>query len=320
MSDNKSVSLRTRKFITNRLLARKQFVVEVIHPGLATVPKAEIKDRLAKLYKVSDPQTIVIYGFTTNFGGNRSSGFGLIYDNLAAFKKYEPKYRLVRAGLATKGTISRKLRKEKKNRVKKVSGTKKAKILYLEYSSILAPSQVMMLLIPKIVGEEETKSEEAGAVSTVELKLQMTSFVQVRDDEVGLFRIRPEGERDDEEECHQIHWSGIDRSYDSSVDGSAIDRRRAECAGGDVGVLLRNVNNGVADLHHRHDHRHGEVGKLHVTTSYPPWAASEEWAKEFQVAEMLTLRSFARDADVTMKSLLDSRRALYQNQNGSFIA
>ncbi|PRP86355.1 histone-lysine N-methyltransferase SUV39H2-like [Planoprotostelium fungivorum] len=45
-------------------------------------------------------------------------------------------------------------------------------------------------------------------------------------------------------------------------------------------------------------HVHTSLGKLHMTTSYPPWAASEEWAKEFQAAEMLTLRSFARDADI----------------------
>jgi ribosomal protein S24E len=34
-----AVTLRTRKFMTNRLLARKQFVLEVIHPGRANVSK-----------------------------------------------------------------------------------------------------------------------------------------------------------------------------------------------------------------------------------------------------------------------------------------
>jgi hypothetical protein len=36
---NTAVTLRTRKFMTNRLLARKQFVLEVIHPGRANVSK-----------------------------------------------------------------------------------------------------------------------------------------------------------------------------------------------------------------------------------------------------------------------------------------
>jgi small subunit ribosomal protein S24e len=42
MADAKAsaaVTLRTRKFMTNRLLARKQFVLEVIHPGRANVSK-----------------------------------------------------------------------------------------------------------------------------------------------------------------------------------------------------------------------------------------------------------------------------------------
>ena len=30
------------------------------------------------------------------FGGGKSTGFGLIYDNLDSAKKFEPKYRLVR--------------------------------------------------------------------------------------------------------------------------------------------------------------------------------------------------------------------------------
>lgn len=30
------------------------------------------------------------------FGGGKSTGFGLVYDNLDAAKKFEPKYRLIR--------------------------------------------------------------------------------------------------------------------------------------------------------------------------------------------------------------------------------
>jgi Ribosomal protein S24e len=33
------------------------------------------------------------------FGGGKSTGFGLIYDNLDSAKKFEPKYRLVRVSL-----------------------------------------------------------------------------------------------------------------------------------------------------------------------------------------------------------------------------
>ncbi len=48
MSD-KVISVRTRKFMTNRLLARKQCIVDVNHPGSAGVSKADIKEKIAKM-------------------------------------------------------------------------------------------------------------------------------------------------------------------------------------------------------------------------------------------------------------------------------
>ncbi|KAM3332401.1 hypothetical protein ACQJBY_027917 [Aegilops geniculata] len=130
MADTKAsaaVTLRTRKFMTNRLLSRKQFVLEVIHPGKANVPKAELKDKLAKMYDVKDANCIFVFKFRTHFGGGKSTGFGLIYDNLETAKKFEPKYRLIRNGLATKVEKSRKQIKERKNRSKKIRGVKKTK-------------------------------------------------------------------------------------------------------------------------------------------------------------------------------------------------
>merc|ERR1712098_13271 len=95
-----SVTLRTRKFLTNRLLARRQMVVDVLHPGRATV--------------------IFCFGFRTAFGGGKTTGFALIYDSLDFAKKFEPKHRLVRHGLLTIKKDSAKQRKERKNKQKKV--------------------------------------------------------------------------------------------------------------------------------------------------------------------------------------------------------
>lgn len=121
----KSCTIRTRKFMTNRLLFRKQFVIDVLHPGRPNVPKAELKEKLAKMYDVRDPQQVFCFGFRTQFGGGKSTGFGLIYDTLDAAKKFEPRYRLVRNGLADKIEKSRKQIKERKNRSKKIRGVKK---------------------------------------------------------------------------------------------------------------------------------------------------------------------------------------------------
>lgn len=122
-----TATIRTRKFMTNRLLCRKQMVCDVIHPGLSSVSKTEIREKLAAMYKVT-PDVCFVFGFRTAFGGGRSTGFALIYDTLDFAKKFEPKYRLVRHGLMEIKKQTRKQRKERRNRMKKVRGTAKAKI------------------------------------------------------------------------------------------------------------------------------------------------------------------------------------------------
>jgi small subunit ribosomal protein S24e len=87
---NDTVTIRTRKFMTNRLLQRKQMVIDVLHPGKATVPKTEIREKLAKMYKTT-PDVIFVLGFRTHFGGGKTTGFGMIYDSLDYAKKNEPK-------------------------------------------------------------------------------------------------------------------------------------------------------------------------------------------------------------------------------------
>lgn len=91
------------------------------------MPKSELSEKLTKMYKVSDPSTIFLFGFSTHFGGGKSTGFGVIYDSLASAKKFEPTYRLRRAGMAEATTGSRKQRREKKNRLLKLRGTAKAR-------------------------------------------------------------------------------------------------------------------------------------------------------------------------------------------------
>ncbi|CAI9768748.1 unnamed protein product [Fraxinus pennsylvanica] len=124
---DKAVTIRTRKFMTNRLLSRKQFIIDVLHPGRPNVSKAELKEKLARMYEVKDPNAIFVFKFRTHFGGGKSTGFGLIYDSVENAKKYEPKYRLIRNGLDTKVEKSRKQLKERKNRAKKIRGVKKTK-------------------------------------------------------------------------------------------------------------------------------------------------------------------------------------------------
>ncbi|KAF4980462.1 hypothetical protein FZEAL_3535 [Fusarium zealandicum] len=128
MADNDSpVTLRTRKFIRNPLLGRKQMVVDILHPNRANISKEELREKLGGLYKAQKDQ-ISVFGLRTQYGGGKTTGFALVYDSPEAMKKFEPQYRLVRVGLATKAErASRQQRKQRKNRQKTLRGTAKTK-------------------------------------------------------------------------------------------------------------------------------------------------------------------------------------------------
>merc|ERR1712127_703006 len=130
MGADTACTIRVRKFLTNRLLGRKQFVIDVLHPNRASVPKEELKEKLAKTCKVSDPKCVFLWGFKVAFGGQRSAGFGVIYDSLDLAKKSLSKHLLMREGLKEKpkGKLARKASKERKNKVLKVRGAEKAAV------------------------------------------------------------------------------------------------------------------------------------------------------------------------------------------------
>merc|ERR1712007_37589 len=104
----KDVVVRARKFQDNRLLARKQCVVDIWHNNTACASRTDIAET----------------------AGGRTSGFCLIYDSKDARKKYEPIHRLRRTKDAGEKdtTMTRKIKKELKIKRKKVRGTAKAKI------------------------------------------------------------------------------------------------------------------------------------------------------------------------------------------------
>eukprot|EP00612_Vaucheria_litorea_P005522 CAMPEP_0171459970 /NCGR_PEP_ID=MMETSP0945-20130129/5031_1 /TAXON_ID=109269 /ORGANISM="Vaucheria litorea, Strain CCMP2940" /LENGTH=132 /DNA_ID=CAMNT_0011986075 /DNA_START=30 /DNA_END=428 /DNA_ORIENTATION=- len=121
--------IRTRKLMRNRLLMRKQMVLEILHPQQPCPSREAVKEKVAKMFKVKDSKCISIFGFRTIYGGGKTSGFCLVYDNVIAFKKFEPKYRQTRNGEKFKEKVPRQQRKERKNRAKKFTGTKDRKAL-----------------------------------------------------------------------------------------------------------------------------------------------------------------------------------------------
>lgn len=94
-----SFTIRIRKAFDNKLLQRKQFVLDILHPGVGGVSKEQLRGKLSQINKGCDENAIVIFGLKGVFGGGRSTAFGLIYYSVDAAKKFEPKYRLKRQGL-----------------------------------------------------------------------------------------------------------------------------------------------------------------------------------------------------------------------------
>ncbi|OAA56828.1 Ribosomal protein S24e [Cordyceps fumosorosea ARSEF 2679] len=131
MADNDTpVTLRTRKFLRNPLLGRKQMVVDILHPGRAGISKTELSEKLGAMYKASKDQ-ISVFGLKSQFGGGKTTGFATVYDSPEAMLKFEPRYRLIRVGKATKPERAAKQQlcagKQRKNRLKKLRGTAKVK-------------------------------------------------------------------------------------------------------------------------------------------------------------------------------------------------
>lgn len=50
------------------------------------------------MYKTT-PDVVFAFGFRTQFGGGKTTGFAMVYDSLDYAKKNEPKHRLARVSL-----------------------------------------------------------------------------------------------------------------------------------------------------------------------------------------------------------------------------
>ena len=118
--------LYTRKMVNNPLLARRQVLIEMIHPDQGCIKKDAIKARLAGMFK-APAEAIAVFGLKSKFGGGRSTCFGLIYSNVDARKKFDSKKMLRRDKMAKPDPVRRKQKKEMKGKEKRVRGIEKAK-------------------------------------------------------------------------------------------------------------------------------------------------------------------------------------------------
>jgi small subunit ribosomal protein S24e len=123
---------RFTKVKNNRLLNRVQLVVDVYHAADAKVTKDQIKEVVAAKYK---KKHVVLVQVKKLFGGGRTKGIALVYDNEESLKKIENvkrqdrEYReslpLKERKKSQKKKEGRKVRKVKKHQNSKKVGTVK---------------------------------------------------------------------------------------------------------------------------------------------------------------------------------------------------
>jgi small subunit ribosomal protein S24e len=124
--DKDKMIVRFSKIKNNRLLNRVQMIVDVFHPSEAKVTKDTIREYIRTHFK---KQHVSLFGVKKFFGGGRTKGFCLIYDNEESLRKNEPAYRLKRVEVEKLPPKDRKKAGKKEGRkvqkVKKHQGQKK---------------------------------------------------------------------------------------------------------------------------------------------------------------------------------------------------
>lgn len=123
-----AVTIKTRKLRVNKLLSRKELLLDIYHEGKPNVSQKELKELVANKFRW-DPKNLIVFGIKTAFGGNRSTGFALAYDSQNYLVKYEPNYRLRRMAILPKRNPQRKPKKELKRKIKKSRAGERRKVL-----------------------------------------------------------------------------------------------------------------------------------------------------------------------------------------------
>lgn len=92
--------------MTNRLLRQERTATHGLHPAKATLPKTEVREKLAAMYKTA-PDAIVAFGFRALLVGGETTGCAMMRESLDYAKKNEAEQRLGRRGLDEKEKTSR---------------------------------------------------------------------------------------------------------------------------------------------------------------------------------------------------------------------
>eukprot|EP01120_Amphizonella_sp_Union-15-10_P017374 TRINITY_DN9627_c0_g1_i1.p1 TRINITY_DN9627_c0_g1~~TRINITY_DN9627_c0_g1_i1.p1 ORF type:complete len:118 (+),score=13.26 TRINITY_DN9627_c0_g1_i1:115-468(+) len=105
---DETYTLQISTLSTNKLLQRREMSLEILHIGVGTIPKAKIQRRLKEIFTPDDLNQIVLFGFTSDFGGGVTRGNAFIYDSLDAFILFEARYNLAKVSKGCKKEFQKK--------------------------------------------------------------------------------------------------------------------------------------------------------------------------------------------------------------------
>lgn len=133
------LNIRFSHVKNNRLLNRVQMIVDVFHPRELKVTKEMIREAIKNKFKKPN---ILLVNVKKLFGGGRTKGFALVYDNEESMKKIEHARRLDREAKEKlppkerkkggKKKDGRKTKKVRKHQTQKKRGTKRRQDKNLE--------------------------------------------------------------------------------------------------------------------------------------------------------------------------------------------
>jgi small subunit ribosomal protein S24e len=90
------------------------------------VQKTDVQKAIVDKLKVDDANKVFVFGFKVAFGGMKSTGFATVYNTMEDAYVAEPKHRLIKNKLISKiNRPSRKIRKDVKNKRKRLPGMQK---------------------------------------------------------------------------------------------------------------------------------------------------------------------------------------------------
>ena len=113
----------------NPLLDRMEVVLSIYHPRGSTPNKKDVSQKLSEQLSVST-DNIVVRNCVTRFGTHITSATAKIYNKKSSLERIEHKFILERILKEKEGKetvkLSRKIKKEEKNKKKKIRGTPEA--------------------------------------------------------------------------------------------------------------------------------------------------------------------------------------------------